>query len=57
MVWFEEAIPLFQAVQFDGSILQTKEFFVASLHCAKIYEHLWGGGIICRQLEKDLHVR
>lgn len=54
MVWFEEAISLFQEVKFDGKALATREYFEGALHCAKIYEYVWGGGMICRQLEKDL---
>jgi len=57
MVWFDEAIPLFQAVKYDGKTLETREYFEAALNCAKIYEYVWGGGMICRQLEKDLKVR
>lgn len=56
MVWFEEAIPLFTAVKFDGKNLPSKEFFEAALNCRKIYQYVWGGGMICRQLEKDLDV-
>ena len=56
MVWFEEAIPLFLAVKFDGKSLRSREFFEAALNCRNIYRYVWGGGLICRQLEKDLNV-
>jgi hypothetical protein len=56
MKWFDESIPLFAAVKFDGRSLPSKEFFAAALHCRNIYGFVYGGGVICRQLEKDLNV-
>ena len=54
--WFDQSIPLFEAVEWDGKVLGSREFFEAAVFCSKIYEFVWGGGVICRQLEKDLAV-